>query len=62
MVTESAGGTDKRLGYSIVFGVLVVAGALAMLLEPGELIGAAGFAIAIGAGLAVITALHLVAE
>lgn len=58
MATSAA--TDLRLGYAIVLGVLVVAGAIAMLLQPGESVGAAGFAIAVLAGLALVVTLHLV--
>lgn len=52
--------TDRRLGYSIVLGVLVVAGGLAMVIAPGGAVAAAGFAIAILAGLVLITGLHAV--
>lgn len=52
--------TDKRLGYAIILGLVVVAGGLAMLIDPGEPLGAAGFAVAVIAGLVLIAALHLV--
>ena len=51
---------DKRIGLSIVLAIGVVLGAGAMLLAPGEAIGATGFALAIVAGLLLITAVHLV--
>lgn len=51
---------DMRLGYAIVLGVAVVGGGLAMMVAPGDLLGAGGFALAIIAGLALIAALHLI--
>lgn len=61
MVETSAGATsDKRLGYGIIFGIIAVAGAVGMLLAPGELLGAWGFAVAIVAGCLLIFALHVV--
>ena len=59
MVSNRSPETDMRIGYVIVLGALAVAGALAMLLAPGELPGAAGFATAVIAGLLLVVALHL---
>ena len=58
-MTSTASGTDKQLGLSLVFGIAVVAGSLAMLVAPGDSLGAAGFAVAIFGGLALIGTLHL---
>lgn len=58
-MTGTASASDKQLGLTIVFGVLVLAGAVGMLLAPGELLGAAGFAVAIAAGLALVAVFHL---
>ena len=52
--------TDKRLGFAIILGLVVAVGGVAMLIDPGEPLGATGFAVAIIAGLALIAALHLV--
>ena len=60
MAGERAVGTDKGVGLAIVAGTFVLAGAAAMLFAPGEAAGAAGFALAVLAGLAVVTVLHLV--
>ena len=54
--------TDTRLGYSILLGFAVVAGAAMMLIQPGELTAAAGFALAILAGVVLVTAIHLPGE
>lgn len=59
MVAEVNSSTDKGLGIAIITGVAIVAGALAMLLAPGEVIGAAGFAVAVGAGLALVIIVQL---
>lgn len=54
--------TDKQIGLAIIAGLVVLAGVAAMLLAPGEELGAAGFAVAIVAGLGVIGVVHLFAE
>ena len=52
--------SDKQLGLAIVFGLFVVAGGLGMLFAPGEIIGAASFALAIVSGLALIGVFHVI--
>ncbi len=52
-------GTDKRLGLSITLGALAAAGAVAMLIAPGEVLGAWGFATAILTGVALIVTLQI---
>ena len=52
--------SDKQLGLAIILGLFVVAGGFAMLLAPGDSTGAAGFAVAIIAGLALVAVFHLV--
>lgn len=59
-MAEQSVSSDRQLGLAIVFGVIVVAGAVAMLMAPGDPLGAAGFAIAIFAGLALVGVFHLV--
>ncbi|MFB6107892.1 MAG: hypothetical protein ABEJ82_03500 [Haloplanus sp.] len=55
MATETVE-TDKGFGFGVLFGVLTLAGALAMLAAPGELAKATGFAVAmVAALLAVVT-------
>lgn len=60
MGTGATDTRDTRLGFAIILGIAVVAGGIAMLVAPGDLLGAGGFAVAIIAGLALIVALHLV--
>lgn len=52
--------TDKQLGLAIILGLFVVAGAVGMMVAPGDLLGAAGFALAIFAGVALVSIFHLV--
>lgn len=50
--------SDKSIGVAIVLGVIAVAGAAAMLVEPGSVLGAYGFAVAIAVGSLLVVALH----
>ncbi|WP_143920301.1 DUF7525 family protein [Halorhabdus utahensis] len=51
--------SEKGFGLTILFGVLALAGALVMLLGAADnLVAAAGFALAIGAGSAAVAASH----
>ena len=59
-MTARSQATDKQLGLMIILGLFVLAGAGGMLIAPGDLLGAAGFAIAVIAGLALIAVIHLV--
>lgn len=52
--------SDRQLGLAIIAGLAVLAGAGAMLLWPGGRLAAAGFAVAVLAGLAVVGVVHLV--
>lgn len=56
---ETSERTDLRLGYTIILAVLIVAGGIAMIIQPGEYLGAIGFALAILAGLTLVVTLHL---
>lgn len=51
--------SDKRLGYSAIFGIFVFAGIVAMFAAPGDLLGAWGFALAMIAASLAIVVLHL---
>jgi hypothetical protein len=48
--------TDRGVGFGVLFSILALVGAVAMLVAPGQLPKAGGFALAIVAGLlAVVT-------
>lgn len=54
--------SDKRLGYSVVFGLLTLAGVGLMAAAPGQLLAAWGFAAAVLFCVAMIAAVHLTTE
>jgi hypothetical protein len=49
-------GTDKGVGFGVLFGILAVVGALVMLAAPGQLTKAGGFALATVAALLAVVA------
>ena len=53
-----AAGTDKGVGFGVLFGILAVVGALAMLAAPGQLTKAGGFALAMVAALLSVVAIQ----
>jgi hypothetical protein len=53
-----AAGTDKGVGFGVLFGILAVVGALAMLAAPGQLTKAGGFALAMVAALCSVVAIQ----
>jgi hypothetical protein len=53
--------TDKGVGFGVLFGVLAVVGALAMLAAPGQLTKAGGFALAMVAALLSVVAVQVYA-
>lgn len=59
-MSQHAPTTDKQLGFVIVLGLVVLASGATMLIAPGESLGAAGFAVAVVAGLVMIATIHLV--
>jgi len=50
--------TDKGVGFGVLFSILAVAGALAMLLAPGQLGKAWGFAVAMVAAIVAVVAVQ----
>lgn len=58
MAHDEAFESDKSIGVAIVLGVLAVASALAMLVAPGTVTGAFGFAAALTIGCLLVVALH----
>jgi hypothetical protein len=55
-MTLDAAGTDKGVGFGVLFGILAVGGAVAMLVAPGQLSKAGGFALAITAATCAVVA------
>jgi hypothetical protein len=53
-----AAGTDKGVGFGVLFGILAVVGAMVMLAAPGQLAKAAGFALAMVAALGSVVAVQ----
>lgn len=51
--------TDKSIGLAVILGVLGVASAASMLVAPGTVVGAFGFAAAMTVGVALIVSLHV---
>ena len=58
MATTQAFTSDKGIGYSVVFGLLALAGVVLMAGFSDSLVGAAGFSIAVLAGLGAVVAIH----
>lgn len=50
--------SDKGLGLGLLFGLLAAGGTIAMLVAPGGLVGAWGFATAMVAGTILVLAVH----
>ena len=50
--------TDRGVGFGVLFSVVALVGALAMLGAPGRLAKAAGFALAVVAGLLAVVAVQ----
>ncbi|WP_338742371.1 DUF7525 family protein [Haloplanus salilacus] len=50
--------TDKGVGFGVLFSLLAVAGALAMVFAPGQLGKAWGFAVAIAAAIVAVVAVQ----
>lgn len=50
--------TDKGVGFGVLFSLVAAVGALAMLLAPGQLAKAGGFAVAIVAALLAVVAVQ----
>lgn len=58
MARTTAARTDKRLGLSIVLGIIAGAGGIAMLAAPGGIVAAAGFGVIVLVGLIWVVLLH----
>ena len=56
-----AAGTDKGVGFGVLFGVLTTVGALVMLAGPGQLTKAGGFALAVVAALCAVVSVQVYA-
>jgi len=62
MATHTDITSDRAIGYAMLFGVLGVVGSALLFVAPfgpGDLVGAAGFALAMIAGLAVVIAVQV---
>lgn len=51
--------SDKSIGMAVILGVLGVASAASMLVAPGTVAGAFGFAAAMTIGVVLVVALHV---
>ena len=59
MATELTERTDMGVGYVLLFGLVVLGGAAAMLVAPGDSLGAAGFALAVTFACLAVVAAHV---
>jgi hypothetical protein len=50
--------TDRGVGFGVLFSILALVGALAMLVAPGQLTKAGGFALAVVAALLAVVAVQ----
>ncbi|WP_251343114.1 DUF7525 family protein [Haloplanus halophilus] len=50
--------TDRGVGFGVLFSILALVGALAMLAAPGRLTKAGGFALAVGAALLAVVSVQ----
>ncbi|WP_248896548.1 DUF7525 family protein [Haloplanus halobius] len=50
--------TDKGVGFGVLFSIVAVGGAVAMLAAPGQLAKAGGFALAVTAALLAVVAIQ----
>lgn len=59
MAHDAAVESDVSIGLTVILGVLAVASAAAMLVAPGSVTGAFGFAAAMTVGIVLVVALHV---
>lgn len=59
MAHDAAFESDASIGLAVILGALAVASAAAVLVSPGTVTGALGFAAAMAVGVALVVALHV---